>query len=217
MTFSTRLIILAVTKTGEKTLVVHTISDLWGRRSFVTSVPKHGTMALYMPMSVVDAEIVDNPRSELWRLRNAVAIHTLDSVRSSVEKNSITLFMSEVLFRTIKDGAIEDGLFDWCEKIMVTLENLGDNYSNFPLRFLLELCYTLGFAPSAEGLMPFAGEYLETLKTLIAEDFAAFMTHPLNGKARNDMAAVVIDYLSYHTESRIEVKSLKVLRELFAV
>jgi hypothetical protein len=41
------------------------------------------------------------------------------------------------------------------------------------------------------------------------------MLLPLNGEARNEIAELLLRYLSYHTETRIEARSLRVLRELF--
>ena len=59
MVHHTRLIILNTTKIGERSLVLHALSPDWGRRSFVAAVPKGGVMALFQPLSVLDAEVVE--------------------------------------------------------------------------------------------------------------------------------------------------------------
>ena len=46
--------------------------------------------------------------------------------------------------------------------------------------------------------------------------FADSMLIPLNGAARNEIAEEILRYIEYHTESSVNVNSLKVLRELFA-
>ena len=38
----------------------------------------------------------------------------------------------------------------------------------------------------------------------------------LNGQLRSDIAASIIKYLEFHTESAINIRSLQVLHELFA-
>ena len=48
------------------------------------------------------------------------------------------------------------------------------------------------------------------------EDFASSMLIPLSGAVRNEIAEDILRYLEFHTESSINVNSLKVLRELFA-
>ena len=156
MIHHTRLIILNTTKTGERSLVLHALSPDWGRRSFITSVPRGGGMALFQPLSVLDAEVVENPKSELWRVHALSARHPLAGIRTSPAKNAISLFMAEVLWRTVHEGAFEEGLFDWCERSILTLDALEGDYANYHLRFLLEFAGALGFSPSLEDLMPFA-------------------------------------------------------------
>ena len=215
MILRTQLIILNTTKVGERSLVLHTLSDAWGRRSFITSVRKGSGMALYQPLSIVDAEVMENPRSELWRVRALSAAYPLTGIRTSPEKNAITLFMAEVLYRSMREGAHEGDLFVWCERSILTLDALEGDYANYHLRFLLEFAAALGFSPSLEGLMPFAGEHLAQLHDLLQADFSACMLVPLNGETRSEIARILLKYLGYHTETRIEVRSLRVLGELF--
>ncbi len=215
MDHHTRLIILNTTKIGERSLVLHALSPDWGRRSFIASVPKGGGMALFQPLSVLDAEVKENPRSDLWRVHALSASHPLTGIRTSAAKNAMTLFMSEVLYRTIRDGAREEGLFEWCERSILTLDALEGDYANYHLRFLLEFAAALGFSPSLEDLMPFAGERLRELKALLQSDFGACMLIPLSGETRSEIAEILLRYLGYHTETRIEARSLRVLRELF--
>ena len=211
----TQLIILNTTKVGERFLVLHTLSDEWGRRSFITSLRKGSGMALYQPLSIVDAEVVENPRSDLWRVRGLSAGYPLTGIRTSPGTNAITLFMAEVLYRTVREGANEGDLFVWCERSILTLDALEGDFANYHLLFLLEFAAALGFSPSLEDLMPFAGEYLAPLRALLQADFGACMLVPLSGATRSEIARILLKYLGYHTETRIEVRSLRVLQELF--
>ena len=215
MVHRTRLIILNTTKIGERSLVLHALSPDWGRRSFITSVPKGGRMALFQPLGILDAEVTENPRSELWRAHGLSARHPLAGIRISPAKNAMTLFMSEVLYRTVRDGAREEGLFEWCERAVLTLDALPGDYANYHLRFLLELAVALGFAPSAEDLAPFAGPHLKEICALLQGDFGACMLVPLSGEIRSEIAEILLRYLSFHAETQINVRSLRVLRELF--
>ena len=215
MNHSSELIVLSSTKVGEKNIVLHTLSREWGRRSFMTSAGKGSAMAKFLPLNILDAEITENAKSDLWRMKGISICYPLNGIRGNLHKNTMTLFMSEVLFRTIKDGAMEDGLYEWCRKSILTLDALERDFSNYHLRFLLELASVLGFSPTDEGIAPFAGEYYREIHDLIDADFASFMIMPLNGAARNDIAAILLKYISFHTESAINVQSLKVLRELY--
>ena len=209
------LIVLNTTKVGDSSMVLHTLSRTYGRRSFITSAGKGRGMALYLPLNILDAEVVENPKSELWRLRGISAKYPLNGIRSDVSKNSMTLFISEVLYRAIRSESMEPGLFEWCEKSILTLDSMTCSYANFHLRFLLELCGAMGFSPSPSDLAPFAGDQLRNLSYLVEAPFAQAMLLPLSGTSRNAAAEAVLQYLGFHTESRLNIQSLKVLRELF--
>ena len=215
MTFRTELIVLGMTKLGEKSLVVHCLTPSLGRRSFLTAVPRGGGMALFLPLNILDGEVSENPKSDLWRVRQLSAVHPLNDIRSSVSKNSITLFMAEVLYRTVRDGVQEDGLFEWCRCSVLTLDALRSDFSNYHLRFLLEFAVALGFSPSPADLAPFAGEHLAEIRALLESDFSRAMLLPLNGKSRSEIAESLLRYIGYHSDCSLNVRSLAVLRELY--
>lgn len=209
------LIVLGTTKVGEKALVVHTLSREWGRRGFlVHSAGKTGT-ALFLPLNILEADVVENSKSDLWSLRNPLLKDALPGIRGNMQKNTMTLFLAEVLFRTIRDGMNEDGLYEWCVGSILTLNAMEADFANFPVRFLLELSGALGFRPGFDDIAPFAGDHLAQMKELVSADFSACMLLPLNGATRNALCEELLDYLSFHTDSKIQVKSLAVLRELY--
>lgn len=213
----TELIILHTTKFGENSIVIHTLSKEYGRRSFmVRGVGKKSLMTLFQPLSVLEAEIQESSLSKLYTARKLTAKYPLLGIRNNVYKNSMTMFMSEVLYRTVKDGAAEQGLFEWCEKDILLLDAISNDFSNFHIRFLLEFAIALGFSPEARDLMPFVGDHYPIVERFIREPFAESMLIPLNGMARNEIAEEILRYIEYHTDSALNINSLKVLRELFA-
>jgi DNA repair protein RecO (recombination protein O) len=213
---TTELIILHSTKVGENSIVAHTLSKEYGRRSFlIKGAGKRGTMTLMLPLTVLEAEIVETSKSTLYTARNLSAKYPLSGIRNSISKNSMTLFMSEVLYRTIKEGANEQGLFEWCEKNILLLDAMQSDFSNFHIRFLLELAVVLGFSPESQDLMPFVREHYPLVERFMKESMADAMLIPLNGAIRNEIAEEILRYIEYHSESAVNVASLKVLRELF--
>ena len=172
-------------------------------------------MTLMLPLTVLEAEVVETTKSTLFTARNLTAKYPLMGIRNNIYKNSMTLFMSEVLYRTLKDGANEEGLFEWCERSILLLDAIENDFSNFHLRFLLEFAVALGFSPQASDLMPFVGDHYPLVERLMKEDFADVMLIPMNGLLRNEIAEFILRYLEFHTESAINIASLKVLRELF--
>lgn len=216
MTQNTGLIVLHTTKFGENSLVVHTLSREYGRRSFfVKGAGKKSMMSLFLPLNMLEADIIETNKSTLFTARNLIARHPLLGIRSNMFKNSMTMFMSEVLYRVVKDGASEQGLFEWCERNILMLDAIQTDFSNFHIRFLLELAVALGFSPEAQDLMPFVGDHYPVVEKFMSLPFAESMLIPLNGPVRNEIAEEILRYIEFHTESAVNVNSLKVLRELF--
>ena len=214
---NTGLIVLHTTKFGENSLVVHTLSREYGRRSFlVRGVGKKASMSLFLPLNILEADIQENNKSDLFTARNIVARHPLLGIRNNIFKNSMTMFLSEVLYRVIKYGAVEEGLFEWCEKNILLLDSIRTDFSNFHIRFLLELSVALGFSPETKDLAPFVGDHYQVTEQFMTLSFAQSMLIPLNGTVRNEIAEEILRYIEFHSESAVNVNSLKVLRELFA-
>ena len=213
----TELIVLHTTKFGENSLVVHTLSKDYGRRGFlVRGIGKKSAMSFFQPLSILEADIIESSKSSLYTARNISLKHSLTGIRESMFKNSMTMFMAEVLYRTVKDGANEDGLFEWCERNILTLDAIQSDFSNFHIRFLLEFAIALGFSPEAENLQPFTGSHYPIAERFMKESFAGSMLIPLSGAARNEIAEEILRYIEFHTESALNINSLKVLRELFS-
>lgn len=215
MTYDDRIIVLNTTRVKENSIVLHTISRTYGRRSFLVRVGKNAGMSYFLPLNLLEVSVTENPKSDLWYAKVISAEAPLNSIRDNIYKNTISLFMAEVLFRIVKQGNAEDGLYDWCRRQILTLDALETDFSNFHIRFLLELAVALGFRPQVNDILPFTGEYQSVIESFMTSSLAESMLIPLSGQVRNDLASSLIRYLEFHTESTINIRSLAVLRELF--
>ena len=217
MKVNTRLIVLHTTKYGESSVIIHTLSQEYGRRSFfVRNASKKQMMTLFQPLNILEGDVDDVTKSKLLNIGNLSALYPLSGIRADLYKNSMTLFISEVLYRAVKDGSREEGMFEWCVKNILLLDSVQTDFSNFHLRFLLELSVILGFSPSLEDLRPFIGERVEVISEFMASSFAESMLIPLSGEIRNEIAEDILRYLEFHLDSSLNINSLKVLRELYA-
>lgn len=215
MTQNTELIVLHTTKFGENSLVVHTLSRDYGRRSFFVRGAGKRQMSLFLPLNILEADIQESSKTTLFTARNISSRYPLSGIRNNLYKNSMTMFMSEVLFRVLKEGAGEQGLYEWCEKNILLLDAIQTDFSNFHIRFLLEMTMVLGFSPEARNLEPFVGEHYPIAERFMKEPFAESMLIPLSGKVRNELSEEILKYIEFHTESAVNVNSLKVLHEIF--
>ena len=212
---SAELVVLSTTKVGESQLVVHTLSKEFGRRGFIVRPGKKTSAALFMPLSILEADIVENPKSQLWSLKDVSALDALGGIRANIHKNTISLFLAEVLFRTVREGAYEDGLYEWCVRSILTLDALEGDFSNFHVLWLLDFAAALGFRPTFQDMLPFAGDDAALFKQLLTSEFSEAMLIPMTGSKRTDLCESILRYLEFHTDQPIRVKSLSVLRELY--
>ena len=155
-------------------------------------------MALFLPLNILEADVVESSKSTLYSARNLTARYPLSGIRGDLFKNSMTMFMSEVLYRAVKDGCAEQGLYEWCEKSILLLDAIETDFSNFHIRFLLEFAVALGFSPETRDLRPFVGEHFETAERFMHGSFAETMLVPLNGQTRNEIAESLLKYIALH-------------------
>lgn len=214
MTDTIEIIVLHHTKFGENSIVLHTLSREYGRRSFL--IRNAGKRAsLFLPLNILEADVTESTKSKLYTARNLTPVHGMIGIRNNIRKNAISMFIGEVLYRIVKEESNETGLYDWCKKSILLLDALESDFSNFHIRFLAELAVELGFSPEASDLRPFAGERFETVSELMRRSFEESMLMPLSGSLRNEIAEIMLRYIEYHTESAVNIRSLKVLREFF--
>jgi len=215
MTFDIELIVLSYTRFGENSLVLHTLSREYGRKGFMVRIGKKASMAGFLPLSVIEAKVTENPKSDLWKASEVRVVYPLNGIRGNIYKNSMTMFMSEVLYRVIKDGGNEEGLYDWCLNSIMTLDSMESDFSNYHIRFLLELATALGFRPTVQTLAPYSRNHFAPLSKMLTLPLAESMLIPLTGSQRNGMCEEVLRYIEACTESAVNVRSLSVLDELF--
>ncbi len=217
-TASVEFILLHTTKFGENSLVLHTLSREYGRRGlFVKGAgTRKSSMSLFQPLNILEAEVNEAAKCGLLPAKNFCARHPLNGIRNNLYKNAIVMFMSEVLYRSVKDGCNEDGLYEWVEGNILLLDAVETDFSNFPLRFLLEYAVRLGFSPESRDLEPFVRDHYPFVVKFMKASFAESMLLPLNGKARSEIAEGLLRYIEYHIESALHIRSLDVLHDLFA-
>ena len=196
-------------------MVLHTLSKEYGRRGFVVRSLNKKMMSMLLPMNILEVTVADSGKGGLLPVRNLMVSCPLMGIRSNLYKNTMTMFLSEVLYRVVKEGTDEPGLYEWCEKQIMLLDAIETDFSYFHIRFLLELAIALGFSPKIDDLRPFLGDNQFIIEKFMSTSFAESMLMPLSGFLRNEICEGVLRYIEYHSESTLTINSLKVLRELF--
>lgn len=231
------MILLHTTKYGDSTLILHGYTREAGRQSFMLrGVGKKNTksMGYLHPLSILDIQTSESAKGnaaaavkgapsggKILYLREFSPRFPLNSLRSNIYKNSIALYISELLYKSLLETERDVQLYDFLEKSIVLLNSLESNFANFHLWFTIEFASALGFMPgkgfSAE-FDPFKQEEEKILKTFMdaqeSSDFAAAMQIPLNGRQRTEFISSLLRYLEYHLGTKLNIKSLDVLHQV---
>lgn len=215
---NTRFILLHATKYGERSLVLHTLSKEYGRCAFFLKSAtgnKSRTTSLISPLNILEAS-VNQGKGGLPAASALTTSVPLPGLRDSLYKSSISMYIAELLFRAIKEGANEPGLFDWCEQKILLLNALRGDFSNFHLMFTLELSATLGFRPEFRDLEAFiAPENHKVARELLQIPFGQALLLPMSGSVRSSLVESFISYIEIHLEYPLNLRSIAVLKELF--
>lgn len=218
-------ILLHSTKYGEKSLVLHTLSREYGRCSlFLRSVTSGGkasggksrTANLLSPLNIIEASVPDsNSKGSLITVNGLATAYPLTCLRSDLYKNCISIFIAELLFRALKDGAHEAGLYDWCVQKILLLDAIEGNFSNFHLLFTLELSAALGFRPEYRDIEDFIElPHRGLVKELLSLPFSEALLLPMNGSVRSSIVESLIRYLETHLEYPLNIRSTAILKEI---
>ena len=230
-------ILLNSTKYGDNSLVLHTLSREYGRKSlFLRSVSSASSVArgawhasrkggartavtsLISPLNIIEGEVTLNPASSsaMMTVSGLAASFPLNGLRGNLYKASISMFIAEVLFRAVREGANEEGLYDWCIRKILLLDAMDGNFSNFHLVFLLELTAALGFRPEFADLAPFVNQGNSAVaQNLMCLPFEKAMLVPMTGAVRSELIESFLSYIEVHLEYPLKIRSAAVLKDLF--
>lgn len=212
---STEFILLHTTRYGDSSIILHTLSKEYGRKGFfVKNISRRCVSSVFFPLAILEADIDDHVRSRMPNVRNVSLQYALNGIRNNLKKGAISVFVSEVLFRVVKEGMQDSALYDMCERNILLLDAMESDFSNFHLYFLMEFIIALGFSPAPEDLEPFMGEHLSLMSDFISLPFSEAMLVPMSGGIRSELAERLLKYIEFHIESPVNVNSLKVLKEL---
>ena len=237
--YKARGIVLGTLKYGEKGLIVHMLTDVCGRQSYmvqgVRPTAKGSKMALLQPMFAVEFEGLTSPKMSMHRIKDLVPGIVLQTTPFDVRKSTMALFMAEVLYRLVRESEPAEGLFDFVWGSVAALDALEEGIANFHLWFLANLSRPLGFSPDNEyhegawldirdghftlyALMPSAAltpENARILHDMLECDVRYLGEIGLNRTERVEFLAAMLKYYAYHLESIKTVESLRILQEVF--
>jgi DNA repair protein RecO (recombination protein O) len=244
MTHKTRGIVLRPVKYGETSLVVSIFTELFGLQTYLVngarSAKKTGTKAILLqPASLLDMEVYHQEQKNMHRIKECTWSYLYKNIFTDVVKNSIALYMVELLSKCLKQPEQHTDLFYFCEDSLQQLDEASPAVvANFALFYTLQLSHFFGFRiqePSANDLKA-AELFLDLMEgsfTQHAPPHKHFLTGEdalisaqllqtrqpaeledlkLHHQTRRQLIAKYLDYYSMHLQDFGTLKSLTVMQ-----
>ena len=235
---STKAIVINSIKYGDTSLICSCYTLERGMRTYLLRgilKSKKGKLkpAYFQPLTQLKIIANHNDKGTLNTIKEAELDHFYTSVYSDVRKQSICLFLAEVLYGAIREEEQNADLYKYLETSLLWLDT-HDAISNFHLLFLLNLSRFLGFYPEQQTVSGNAfdlkegrfndqvnkfsvtGEKLKQFKKLLGINFDVLHEVDFNVKNRQDVLSVLIQYFELHLSGFRSPKSLSILKAVFS-
>lgn len=241
MLHKSKAIVLHTIRYKDNSLIAYCYSESFGRISFIVnsafSTGKTPGKAVYFqPFSILDIVFYKKAGSDLCRVKEVSVAINQTTISFDPVKRSIALFLSEVVYRTVKEEEPNQSFYSFLENSIHLLDIMHSGVANFHLVFLLQHSRHLGFFPSniwSEvdryfdyrngtfiSYIPQHNFYLESdvsrmLSEVISTPFYKVDELALNHSQRIQIINGILRYYRFHLGSSLEFNSLSVLIQLF--
>ena len=241
MIYSTKGIVLRTIKYGETSVIVSIFTELFGIQSYMINGArtsgKTSKAHLFQSSSILEMQVYHNELKNLQRIKEVKWSILYKNILSDVTKNSVALYMVELLQKCLKQPEANADLFNFCEDAFVQLDISNNEVrANFPIYFSLQLAPFFGFRlqdnysekrnvfnlqeGSFSNIHSAASDHLsieisfhlsQLLKAMHPEDLNEIR---LNRNTRRDILKSIQSYYAWHIPEFGSMKTLPVLSEI---
>ena len=205
----TRAIVLNHLRYGDSSLIVNLYTESMGRQAvFVKGAfSKKSAMraALFQPLNLVETDLHHRANRQMQRISNIQISYPFQTVPFDPVKNSIALFIAEVLHKTLKEEESNPELFSFLFHAIQALDLNVHGTANFHLVFLIHFSRHLGFYLKYDHLFP----------QLIEMSFENLDRLQINHHQRNRLTEHLLESYSIHVANFGKLKSFPVLLNIF--
>lgn len=241
MLVNTEGIVLHFIKYRESSVISTIYTREFGRQSFLINAARSrkskNKASLLQPLFLVDLVAYQKQNSDLSRVKELRSYQPYQNIASDIAKSTQVIFLAEVLYRAINEQESFPEMFDFMKNALLYFDLMDTGSSNFHLFFLFRLTEYLGFLPNTNksgsdgwfdlkkgAIVPFEPRhplsankeitaYLIQLSKLKINELDKLQ---LSRSMRDSLLTVLLDYYQLHFDSLGEIKSISVLREVFA-
>ncbi len=243
MTHKTKGIVLRTIKYGETSVVTTVYTELFGVQTYIvkgvrqTGKKSAGKATYFQPGAILDMVVYHNELKNLQFIRDYNWSFLYQNVLFDVIKNSVAMYIVELLLHSLKQPEANPELFYLIEDTLKQLDKGTDTFTaNLPLYFILHLSNELGFQIQGayskstpvldlmEGMfineIPLHPHYISGEAARITSDIMNIMfyndleTIQLNRTIRRQLTQNYQQFMALHIQDFGEMRSLPILQEV---
>lgn len=149
-------IVLHTLKYKDTSLIADIYTEVAGRASFMVSIPRSRKAAvkpvLFQPLALVELEADFRPNATIYKVKEAKSLYPFATLPYDPYKSAIALFLSEFLYRAVREEAENRPLFAYLYHSVIWLDECREGFANFHLVFLMRLSPFSRFVSQPGGL-----------------------------------------------------------------
>ena len=189
-------IVLSLQPYSDRAHILHAYTREHGRTNYMLyGLGKKQPQALYAPLSLLEIAVSPSSKS-LPSLKEAHLAFVPQHLHTDMRRQTVALFIAEVLYRTLRHPMADEALFDFIASTIRFLDTT-EQPENIHIAFLIHLAAHLGFA-------------------IDEETHPDLLTLPQSRSARQKQLRALCDYFALHIDGWQTPLSLDVLTEVFA-
>ncbi len=232
-------IVFRTTPYGNTSLVAKIYTQKFGLQSYlvnnVRSSRAKNKNNYFQPLSLINLVAYHKPTEGLKRISEISFSHPLEGIHQNMMKVTQALFITEVLYKSIKEEEANADLFDFIQTSVLLFDSEQENTTNFHLLFLIKLSAYLGFKPMGtfsnhhcyfnlsegifQSIMPLhqnfiTGSVAEIFSLLNITSYAELKNVTINKLLRNELMDALLLFYNLHLDGGINVQSHHILKEV---
>ncbi len=239
MLVKTEAILLHHVRYSDNSLIAQFYSREYGRLSVIVkgiSSKKRGSgFSYFQPLNIFNVELYRYENREISNLKEMSLSFIPKNIPGDINRSSIALFISELLYSVIREEDVNIKLYEFIESSVISLDEMTSGISNFHLWFLVAFTAYTGIGPTSTSLtgcyfdivsgqftksIPLHPDYLEprhaaVLNQLLQMPAGRLGELSLSGEERADLLERILKYYRFHLPGIRQMRSLQILKEIF--
>jgi DNA repair protein RecO (recombination protein O) len=239
MLHKTEGIVLSILRYSDRYAITHVYTADFGATSYLLPMTSNKKAkiknSLFFPFSLLRMEVEHLPKRDIQKLKEVERLIPLYEICTDMSKLSLAFFLSEFLYRVLRESDNNEVTFQYIKNSVETLEAANSSIANFHIAFMIGLTRFLGIYPNWENTnrdkyfdmlngefrqnIPSNTHYLKQdesryVKYLNRINYSNMHKFKLSRDNRNIIVNYILDYYRLHLYDFPKLKSLEVLREM---